>query len=142
MVVLSFQQIEGILGDSLPVPAYKSVDWWTGRGAGVHEQAWSDVGWHVESADLENRKVVLRREKGILRIEKKQRKRAPVKKKTQKPLPKAQPRKRRTPSKTKMAKMVARLRNIERQGITARTYPGQPKSKAPYEKRFLKTKPT
>lgn len=140
LVTLSFHQIEGIIGDSLPIPAYKDVEWWKNNRS-VQGQAWLDVGWQVESIDTEKRAVSFRREKGILQIKKKQ-KRISSQKKTQKPLPKAEPRKRRMPSKTKMAKMVARLKNIERQRMAVKTYPGQPKSKRPYEKRLFKTKQT
>lgn len=137
LVSLSFHQIEGIIGDGLPVPAYKDAEWWKNNRS-TQGQAWLDVGWHVESIDIEKRTVTLRREKGILRVEKKE-KRMRSQKKMQKPLPRAEPRKRRMPSKTKMAKMVARLKNVERQRMAVKTYPGQPKSKRPYEKRLFKT---
>lgn len=142
MVTLSFNQIEGTIGNSLPLTAFQNAEWWKNSHTGAQGQAWLDVGWHVENVNVEKRTVTFRREKGILRVEKKQKKRTRSQKKTQKPLPRAEPRKRRTPSKTKMAKMVARLKNIERQRTATRTYPGQLKSKRPYEKRLFKTKTT
>jgi hypothetical protein len=141
MVTLSFHQIEGTIGNSLPLAAFRNGEWWKNSRTGAQGQAWLDVGWHVENVNVEKRTVTFRREKGILRVGKKQ-KRIRSQKKTQKPLPRAEPRRRRTPSKTKMAKMVARLKNIERQRMTVRTYPGQLKSKRLYEKRLFKTKPT
>jgi hypothetical protein len=95
------------------------------------------VGWHVEGVDREKRTVIFRREKGIRLVEKKQKKRTRGQKKA-KLLPKAEPRKRRIPSKTKMAKMVGRLKNIERQRMTPKTYPGQLKSRSLHEKRLFK----
>jgi hypothetical protein len=139
---LSFQRIEGIIGDSLPLQAYKSIDWWKTSRTSAQGHAWSDVGWSVDDVDVEKRSVTFRREKGILRTEKKQTKKARGQKKTTKPLPKAVPRRTRIPSKTRMAKMVARLKNIERQRMAAPIFPGQPKSRPSHEKRLFKTKKT
>ena len=139
LVTLSFHQVEGIIGNSLPLIAFQSVEWWK-NGNTAAQQSWLNVGWHAESVDIAKRAVTFRREKGILRTEKKEG--AKKQKKTQKPLPKVEPRKRRTPSKTRMAKMVARLKNIERQRLAAKTYPGQPKSRPSHEKRLFKVKRT
>jgi hypothetical protein len=139
---LTFQRIEGIIGDSLPLQAYKSAEWWKKNHASAHIQAWENVGWKVEEVDTEKRIVIFRREKGILRTEKGPIRRAKRQKKTTKPLPKATPRRTHIPSKTKMAKMVARFKNIEHQRIAAPTFPGQPKSRPSHEKRLFKTKHT
>jgi len=141
MVTVSFHEIEGIIGSSLPLSAFQNAEWWKNNRAGAHRQAWLDVGWHVENVNIEKRIVSFRREKGILRTEKKQTKRRRKQKKLQKPLPKAKPRKRRKPSKTKMAKMIARLKNIERQKTAPKIYPGK-KLSSPYEKRLYKTRKT
>jgi len=127
--MLSFRQIEGIIGGSLPSVAFQSIEWWENTRAGAHRQAWLNVGWRVEHVDLEKKTATFRREKGILRVKKEKAKKTRKEKKTLKPLPKAEPRKRRTPSKTKMAKMVARLKNIERQKMAPRTYSGKFKSR-------------
>jgi hypothetical protein len=129
LVMLSFNQIGGIIGGSLSLAAFQSEDWWKGTSAGAHRQAWLAVGWHVESVDLEKRTVSFRREKGVLRVEKKQAKRKQGEKKIPKPLPRAKPRTSRVPSKTKMAKMVARLKNIERQKMVPKTLRGRFKSR-------------
>jgi hypothetical protein len=135
---LSFQQIEGIIGDSLPLQAYKAAEWWKNNHTNAQGKAWLDVGWQVEDVNIEEKTVAFRRKKGILPVEKKQKKRMQGQKKTQKLLPKAEPRKRRRPSKTKMAKMVGRLKNIERRRMTAKAYPGQPKPRSSHEKRLFK----
>jgi hypothetical protein len=135
---LTFQRIEGIIGDSLPLQAYKSAEWWKKNRASAHVQAWENVGWKVDDVDTEKRIVTFRREKGILRTEKGPMRRARGQKKTAKPLPKATPRRTHIPSKTKMAKMVGRLKNIERRSMTQKTYPGQLKSRSSHEKRLFK----
>ena len=139
---LTFQRIEGIISESLPLQAYKSAEWWKKNRASAHIQAWENVGWKVEDVDTEKRAVTFRREKGILRTEKGTMRKARGQKRTAKPLPKATLRRTRIPSKTKMAKMVARLKNIERQRIAAPTFPGQPKSRPSHEKKLFKTKHT
>jgi len=140
VTALSFQRIEGIIGDSLPLQAYKSAEWWKSNHASAHAQAWENVGWKVEQADIEKRIVTFRREKGILIAKKEHARRVRNKKKIFLPLPKAMPRKMRMPSKTKMAKMVARLKNIERQRMATPVFPGQPKSRSSHEKRLFKTR--
>lgn len=139
---LSFQRVEGIIGNSLPVQAYKSAEWWKNSRASAQGKAWLDVGWRVENADMEKRAVTLRREKGILRVEKNRTRRTRGQKKSTKPLAKVVPRKSRVPSKTKMARMVARLKNVERQRMAAPIFPGQPRSRSLHEKRLFKTKQT
>jgi hypothetical protein len=141
LVTLSFHQVEGIIGNSLPLTAFQSAEWWKNSRTAA-QQAWLDVGWHVENVDMAKRTVSLRREKGILRVEKEQTGKKRRQKTAPRLLPKAEPRKRRAPSKTRMAKMVARLKNVERQRLAARTYPGQPKSRPSHEKRLFKTKQT
>jgi hypothetical protein len=135
---LTFQRIEGIIGDSLPLQAYRSAEWWKNNHASTHVQSWETVGWKVEYIDTEKRIVTFRREKGILRAEKKPIKRAKRQKKTAKPLPKVTPRRTRIPSRTKTAKMVARLKNIERKRITVPTFPGQPKYRPTHERKLFK----
>ena len=137
MVTLSFHQIEGIICNSLPLNAFQSIEWWKNGDGGAQGKAWHDVGWHVEDVNTEKRMVTFRRKKGILLKEKKQ-KRTRCQKKTPKLLPKVEPRTRRIPSKTKMAKMVGRLKNIERRSMAPKTYPGQPKSRSSHEKKLFK----
>jgi hypothetical protein len=48
---ISYQQIEGIIGTSLPSSAYRHRAWWANSG---HPQAriWVDAGWKVSSVNL------------------------------------------------------------------------------------------
>ena len=56
-VTLGFEQIEGILNDKLPLPAYEDRRWWDHEVEGNHvnKRAWSNADWKVESVDF-NRK--------------------------------------------------------------------------------------
>jgi hypothetical protein len=57
-VVLSFAQIEQILGDTLPASATKHAAFWVNNPTRhVHAAAWLNAGWKVESVDL-IRKVI------------------------------------------------------------------------------------
>ena len=113
-VALSFARIDGIIGDNLPMNAYKTQTWWNNSPSSAHARAWLEAGWRVEQVNLEKGTVTFiktakppttRREKRRFKPLEKPFKPAPVK-----PL-----RRRRVPSKTKLAKMYARLKNLERQ---------------------------
>ena len=56
-VVLSFEQIEGIIHAKLPASAYGYIQWWENEKEGNHVngRAWANAGWKVESVDF-NRK--------------------------------------------------------------------------------------
>lgn len=53
-VVLSFAEIERILGRSLPASARKHRAWWSNERSGSHShaRAWMDAGWHVAGVDF------------------------------------------------------------------------------------------
>ena len=45
MVVLTFEQIEALLGASLPAPATTEPEWWTGAAVAMsHSSAWTHAG--------------------------------------------------------------------------------------------------
>lgn len=62
-VTLSFAQIERILNDKLPPSAHKYLAWWANQAKGSHveAQAWLNAGWLVESFNLREQWVRLRR---------------------------------------------------------------------------------
>ena len=39
--VLTFEQIEALLGFALPAPAYTEPAWWTGSALSAHSEAWT-----------------------------------------------------------------------------------------------------
>lgn len=130
--ILSFKEIEGIIGDNLPLMATRDNQWWTNSRFTAQGRAWVDVGWNVESVDMENRKVTLfRTAKPEIHSEKKER----VKRKVEtfkRPLKHLRA-KRLPPSRTRIAQVQARLKNIER-----RKSAGYQHQKSAYEKRLFR----
>ncbi|MFP4051702.1 MAG: DUF6884 domain-containing protein [Thermoplasmata archaeon] len=59
-VLLSFEEIEDILGADLPKSARKHSAWWSNGG---HSQAdaWMDAGWRVEDLNQNDEEVVFRK---------------------------------------------------------------------------------
>jgi hypothetical protein len=61
-VVLTFEQIEALLGAALPEPAYTERDWWTGGTAPLqpHSAAWTGAG-RTATPNLSARTVTFER---------------------------------------------------------------------------------
>jgi len=141
-VTLSFVEIEGIIGDNLPFGAMRSREWWTNTSRTSQGQAWLNVGWKVQDVDLNKKTVTLERVAGGETEPRKKRKRRkesiPVFELPVKPKP------RRIPSKTKIAKAQARMKNVERKRTSGKRYKGRLKPKPAQEKRLFKpeAKPT
>jgi len=57
--VLSFAEIERILGRALPASARKHRAWWSNERSGTHShaRAWMDAGWHVSAVDFNAARV-------------------------------------------------------------------------------------
>ncbi|MFQ6087038.1 MAG: hypothetical protein ACE5OV_03350 [Candidatus Bathyarchaeia archaeon] len=141
-VTLSFAEVEGIIGDNLPFGALRTKGWWTNTSRTSQGQAWLNVGWKVQEVDLDKRTVTLAR---VADAETKPRKRRKRRKKSTHvfKLP-AKHKLRRSPSKTKVAKIQARLKNVERRKSSIRRYKGKFKPQPAQEKRLFKpeAKPT
>jgi hypothetical protein len=62
-IVLTFEQIEKIIGDKLPDTATKYQPWWGNEKGNLSRQcgAWMDAGWEVDRVDLNNRIVRFRK---------------------------------------------------------------------------------
>ena len=60
-VVLSFEQIEGIINAKLPPSAYGYQEWWENEKEGNHvnARAWANAGWKVESVDFNRKRARL-----------------------------------------------------------------------------------
>jgi len=58
-VMLSFEQIEGILKFKLPASAYEDERWWLREKEGnhVHARAWANAGWKIQQVDVGRRGV-------------------------------------------------------------------------------------
>lgn len=131
--VLSFGEIEGIIGDNLPLTATRDSQWWTNSRFTAQGRAWVDVGWNVEAVDMNNHRVTLVR---VARPQIGPEKKAKIKKKVEtfkRPLRHLRTNKPLLPSRTRIAQVQARLRNIER-----RKSVGYEHQKSAYEKRLFK----
>jgi len=127
-VKLGFARIDGILGDNLPMDAYKSETWWDNSANHVHTKAWLDAGWEVQEVNLKEGYVVFKkvrvvpisasRSKGVKQF-------TPIRVRTPKP---------RTPSKTKLSKLYARIKNLERQRTDVPSFHGSFKPRPKHEK--------
>jgi len=137
-VVLPISEIEGIIGDNLPLSATRDGEWWKNTRFTAQGRAWIDVGWNIESVDLNNRTVTLVR---VAKPEAEPTKKAKEKKKTEffmRPLRYSRRKKPASPSKTRIAQAQARLRNIERRKMIGQSPRGKFPTKSAYQKRLFK----
>ncbi len=141
LVTLTFPKIEGIINDNLPLGALRSEEWWSNKTTG-QGYAWTSTGWKVQNVDLRARRVTFKKivKEGTSQMPRRRRKAKAPKPFTPVPI---KPRKIRKPSKTRIARALARARNVERKKAVTQ-YGIKLKSKSPYEKRLYKSeaKPT
>lgn len=139
-VRLSFAQIDGIIGDNLPLDAYRSTEWWKNASSIAHAKAWLDAGWEATEINLKEAYVVFQKIKTqpAAKHEKRENEASQPPKPYTPPPARIFPR--RKPSKTKIAKLHARLKNIEKAKATQPKLRGDFKPKPAHEKRLLKPK--
>jgi len=137
VVKLSFAEIDGIIGDNLPISAYRDEKWWSNTSNSAHAKAWLDAGWKAQEANLKEGYVVFQKGENM---QKRSFRRKVFNKQTKKPFTPVPHRipKTRKPSKTKTAKLYARLKNLERKRASTTRYPGSFKPKLSHEKRLYK----
>jgi len=137
-IVLPFAEIEGIIGDNLPFGAVRDAEWWANSRGSAQGRAWIDVGWRVHNVDLNKRTATFIR---VTEIEVK------IKKRPDKSIPKtfakktfrpSRPKRRGPPSKTRLARVQARFRNVERQSASLQQHRGEFKPRPAHEKRLYK----
>ena len=65
-IVLTFAEIENIIGDRLPDAALKHRAWWGNEKGAESRQckAWLDAGWEVGNVDLNAKMVLFRKASG------------------------------------------------------------------------------
>jgi hypothetical protein len=134
IVKLTFARIDGIIGENLPMSAYRSEAWWTNTPTAPHASGWLDAGWEVQEVNLKGGYVVFKKVKQVPPKRKSlaseiKKPFSPVRVKFPKP---------KTPSKTKISKMYARLKNMERQRTSVPVVHGSFKPRAKYEKKLFK----
>jgi len=141
---LPFSKIEGIINTDLPFGALQNEEWWSDNDATAQGYAWTSAGWRVQSVDLKERSVTFKKQlkEGEVVHAKRRRRKSITSQKPFTPVP-VKPKRIRKPSKTRIAKAVARAKNIERKRA-ATAYSIKFKPKSAYEKRLYKpeAKPT
>ncbi len=133
-IKLQFSQIEGIIGKELPSSAHQNPEWWTKKNS-VQVKAWQNIGWKIKEVNLKEKTVIFTRPQ----VKKSEKKHQPKKISSLVSLPEYKPRKKKTPSLTRIAIAQARLKNISRRKDSIRKYRGKFRPKTAYEKRLWKT---
>jgi len=136
MVKLGFARVDGIIGDNLPIEAFRNEKWWKNKPTHVNARAWLQAGWEVHEVNLKEGYVIFKK---VREIQKRHSGKArsmqidkpftPVEVHVPKP---------RTPSKTRASRLYGRIRNLERQRTAMPTYHGSFKPRAKHEKRLFK----
>jgi len=133
-VKLQFSQIEGIIGKELPASAHQNPEWWT-NNASVHAKAWQSIGWSIKEVNMKEKTAVFTRPEILTPKEESM----PKKKSPLVALPEYKPRKKKTPSLTRIAIAQARLENISHKKSSMKKHRGKFRPKSAYEKRLWKT---
>jgi len=116
-VKLSFARIDGLIGSNLPMSAFRDTAWWCNSSSSAHAKAWLNAGWEVQEVSLKEGYVVFKK---VINVPfKKPRQRQLEINKPFTPVRVHAPRSK-VPSKTKVSKLYARIKNLERQRATAR----------------------
>jgi hypothetical protein len=133
-VKLSFARIDGLIGSNLPINAFREEAWWNNSSESAHTHGWLDAGWEVQEVNLKEGYVVFKkvREAPVKRGKR-------VKKEISKPFTPVpvHSTKPRMPSKTKVSKLYARIKNMERQRASNNKIRGF-RPRPQYEKRLFK----
>lgn len=141
LITLDFHTIEGIIQSDLPIGALRSEEWWNKSETTTQGYAWTNAGWKVQSIDMKERTVTFKK----VAIEEPSQPRKRRKAEAQRPFTPVpvKPYRMRIPSKTRIAKAVARAKNVERR-MAAAQYGVKFKPRPAYEKRLYKpeAKPT
>jgi hypothetical protein len=134
LVKLSFARIDGLIGSNLPMSAYRDEAWWSNSPLNAHAKAWLDAGWEVQEVNLKEGHVMFKK---VRDVPFKRRSRKSEIKKPFTPVP-VRSSKPSAPSKTKVSKLYARIRNLERQRTSARGQVRGFKPRPQHEKRLFK----
>jgi hypothetical protein len=133
LVKLSFARIDGLIGNNLPMNAYRAEAWWRNSPSTAHAKAWLDAGWEVQEVNLKEGYVIFKKVREVPFKRKAHKSKikqpfTPVRVRSSKP---------KVPSKTKVSKLYARIKNLERQR-TAHSYVRGFKPKSQHEKKLFK----
>jgi len=131
-VKLSFARIDGIIGENLPMSAYKGEKYWGNVPSSPHAKGWLDAGFEVREVNLKEGYVVFHKVKQVPMV------RRPSAYEDKKPFTPVHVRipKPKTPSKTKVSRLYARIKNIERQQTGLPNLRGRFKPHSKFEKKL------
>ncbi|MEM0313819.1 MAG: hypothetical protein QXQ41_04655 [Candidatus Bathyarchaeia archaeon] len=115
-VKLTLAQIDGIIGDNLPIEAYRQEEWWQNTPSKPHAKAWLQAGWKTSEINLKEGYITFQKTEKHTTYQASKKSQD----QTKKPFNPAPSRTSvpKRPSKTKLAKLYARLKNIERKRKT------------------------
>ena len=134
-VKLSFARIDGIIADNLPMEAYKTEGWWDNAPSHMQARAWLEAGWETSTVNLKEGFVIFKKVREVQTLTQKKRTSQTIKPFI--PVPVRIP-KSRLPSKTKVSKLYARIKNLERQRTAMPSFHGSFKPRPKHEKRLFK----
>jgi hypothetical protein len=134
-VKLKFARIDGLIGSNLPMDAYRDPAWWSNASSSIHAKAWLNAGWEVQEANLKEGTVTFKKVRTLPRPKTKRKKLEITQPFT--PVPVHIP-KSKVPSKTKVSKLYARIKNLERQRNLRQPIRGL-KPRSQYQKHLFKS---
>ena len=119
LVKLSFARIDGLIGSSLPMNAFRDEAWWSNSTSSAHAKAWLNAGWEVKEVNLKEGNATFKKVRNIS-FKKSERRKLEINKPFT-PVPVHRPRSK-VPSKTKVSKLYARIKNMERNRAAERQH--------------------
>jgi hypothetical protein len=119
LVKLPFARIDGLIGSNLPMEAFRDEAWWSNSKSSTHTRAWLNAGWEVQEVNLKEGYVTFKKVRNVP-FKKSGRRKLEISKPF-KPVPVHLPRSR-VPSNTKVSKLYARIKNLERQRAMERRH--------------------
>jgi hypothetical protein len=114
--------------------AYRDQAWWSNSPTNVQAHGWLDAGWEVQEVNLKEGYVVFKKVREVPFKKSKRAKNEASKPFTPVPVRAYKPK---VPSKTKVSKLYARIKNLERQRASGGNIRGF-KPRSSYEKRLFK----
>jgi hypothetical protein len=134
LVRLSFARIDGLICSNLPMSAYRDEAWWSNSPSNAHAKAWLDAGWEVQEVNLKEGYAVFKKVRHV------RFKRRSPRNEVRKPFTPVHVRssKPKVPSKTKVSKLYARIKNLERQRTSAHGQVRGFKPRPQHEKKLFK----
>ena len=111
LVKLSFARVDGLIGSSLPMSAFRDKAWWSNSSSSAHAKAWLNAGWEVQEVNFKEGYVTFKKVRDVP-FKKSGRRKLEINKPFT-PVPVHKPRSK-VPSKTKVSKLYARIKNMER----------------------------